>query len=288
MYDLLIIGGGIAGITAAIYAKRYGMKLAVISPYLGGLLLEMNQLHNYPGYTGATGPELVEILKEQIKGIEVIKEEALKIENGFKVTLRNKTLSAKTLIIATGTHKKHLNIDEHRFLGKGISYCATCDAPLFEGMNVLVYGDGISAAYSAIIASEHAKTIAIISQKKLSADKAIMEKLKKKNIPLIKGKITSLYGKNFLEGVVLSGGKKISAQGLIVSIGSIPTTGMLSASRIKHDAKGFIKTDKNMETAVKGIFAAGDVVSKDFRQLVSAASEGAVAAHSAHKFLSRA
>lgn len=288
MHDLLIIGGGIGGITASIYAKRYGLNFALISPNVGGMLLEMSHLHNYPGFEGTTGPELANILKKQIDGIDVIRDNVIKVEKGFKVHLENgMKLKAKTLIIATGTHKKHLKLDEHRFIGKGISYCATCDAPMFTGKDVVVYGSGNSVAYSAMVVSTYAKSIKIVyTEEKMKFDAETMKKLKKKGVNFITGKkIVSLDGENFLKSVKLSDGSEIHAEGLIVNIGSLPTTEMFAKLGIKHDSNGFIKTDNNMATSVKGVFAAGDVIHKELRQLVLAASEGATASHSVYNFL---
>ena len=278
MYDLVIIGGGIAGISAAIYAKRYDLNFVIVSKDVGGMLLEINKVHNYPAYDGKTGPEMVEELKKQISEVDIIKDQVLKIEKGFKISLENgMNLRTKNVIIATGTHKKHLKlVGEKRFLGKGISYCATCDAPMFTGKNVIVYGGGNASAYSAMVLSPYAKSITMICRSKFKIDVETRKKLKKKDIKLIAGKkIKILDGERFLEEIELDDKTKIKCSGLFVNIGSVPTTEMLNGLNLKHDKQGFLKTDCFMNTSCEGVYAIGDVVSKQFRQLVTAAADGA-------------
>lgn len=282
MYDLVIIGGGIAGISAAIYAKRYDIRFVIISKDIGGMLLEINRVYNYPAYDGKTGPEMVKELKKQLLDVEIIKDQVLKIEGGFKISLENgMKLKSKKVIIATGTHKKHLKLEgEKKFFGKGISYCATCDAPMFTGKDVVVYGEGNAAAYSAMILSTYAKSITMICQNKFKIDVETGKKLKKKAIRLVEGKkIKKLEGERFLEKIELDDETKIKCSGLFVNIGSVPTTEMLNELSLKHDKQGFLKTDCHMNTSLKGVYAIGDVVSKQFRQLVTAAADGARAVH---------
>ncbi|MBT3304384.1 FAD-dependent oxidoreductase [Candidatus Woesearchaeota archaeon] len=278
MYDLVIVGGGIAGISAAIYAKRYDLNFVMVAKDVGGMLLEISKVHNYPAYDGKTGPEMVTELKKQISDVDVIRDQVIKIEKGFKIGLENgMKLRSKNVILATGTHKKHLKLDgEKRFLGKGISYCATCDAPMFTGKHVVVYGGGNAAAYSAMVLSPYAKSITMICRSKFKIDAETRKKLKKKEIKLVIGKkITKLNGENFLEEIELDDSQKIKCSGLFVNIGSVPTTEMLNGLGLKHDKQGFLKTDCLMKTSVEGVYAIGDVVSKQFRQLVTAAADGA-------------
>jgi len=285
MYDLVIIGGGIGGISAAMYAKRYDLNFVLVAPSLGGLLNEMSQVHNYPAYEGKTGPEMAKDLVKQIDGVDVIKDNVLKIEDGFKVHLENgMKIKTKNVIVATGTHKKHLKINESQYVGRGVSYCSTCDAPVFTGKDVVVYGGANAAAYSAMVLSPYAKSIIMICRNKFKIDKETKEKLKKKKIKMISSSpIVGLEGEKFLEGIELENGKKIKCAGLFVNIGSLPTTEMLNGLKLKHDKQGFIKTNNSQETSHEGVYAVGDVVSKQFRQLITAAADGARAVHTIHK-----
>ncbi|MBI2630131.1 FAD-dependent oxidoreductase [Candidatus Pacearchaeota archaeon] len=296
-YDVCILGGGPAGLTSAIYAGRYGMHTAVISRDIGGMANLAHKIENYPGYEGS-GFELMQKFQKQAKKFkaEFLNSEAANIhkdKTGFIIELMSgEVVHSKTIIIALGTEKKKLKIPgEERFLGKGVSYCATCDANFFKKKIVAIVGGGDSACKAAMLLSGIAKRVYLIYRgEELKCQ--IAEKTK-----IIKGsKIEIIYncevieinGKEKVKSIVVKENKKIQeikVDGIFIEIGSIPSTSVIKKLGVNNDEEGYIIVDHDMKTNIKGIFAAGDAINSKLKQIIVSAGQGAIAAKSAHDFL---
>ncbi len=299
MLDLAIIGAGPAGLTAAIYAKRKGLSLAIFdSGSSGGKLNEIVVLENYPGFVSIKGLELAEKLREQLTNLNVeIKEfckvkEILKEENGFKIVADCGKVSAKSVIIATGTAHRKLNAKgSEQFEGKGISYCATCDGPLHAGKDVAVIGGGNSGAMNALYLSKICNRVYLIEyMPKLKCEEAYLRKLKDANVKIItNAEVFEFFGKEVLEGLryrdrVSQKQYELKVSGAFVYIGLKPNSELAKKLGCSLDDKGYIEVDQHMSTNMPGVFAAGDVTGI-FQQLIVACAQGAIAAESAYRFL---
>jgi len=302
-FDLIIVGGGPAGLAAAIYALRARIKTLLIEKMiLGGLASTTFQIENYPGFPDAiSGLDLSQKMAEQAKklGLNVLWANAVKVKtnkNLREVETDGKSLTAKAVIIATGTEAARLGVPgEDTFIGKGVSFCATCDGPFYQNKNVMVVGGGNSAMEEALFLTRYAKKVSIIHRRdELRADRILVEQAKShpkiyffwhSTVEAIRGE------KNVSEVVVkdLVSGKKIkvAADGVFIYIGSKPNTELVK-DVVKLDERGFILTDEKMKTSAPGIFAAGDVRVKHLRQVVTAVADGAIAADSAREFVEKA
>jgi thioredoxin reductase (NADPH) len=300
VYDVIIIGGGPAGLSAATYAARAALKTLLIEKNgCGGQMVITDSLENYPGFDdGINGFDLAVRLEKQARnfGTEIIYDEVSDIENGLvkKVITVNSVYETKTVIVATGSHGKKLNIPgEEKFKGKGVSFCATCDAPFYRDKDVIVIGGGDSAIQEAIYLSKFAKNVTIIHRREaLGAAKILQKRLFScKNISIIYDSILKeISGEDFPEKITITNtkikkDKDLKADGIFVFIGLIPNTLFLSDLNLSLDEAGYIISDENMHTSVDGIFACGDVRKKHLRQVVTAASDGAQAAVSAHHYI---
>jgi len=302
-FDLIIVGGGPAGLAAAIYALRARIKTLLIEKMiLGGLASTTFQIENYPGFPDAiSGLDLSQKMAEQAKklGLNVLWANAVKVKtnkNLREVETDGKSLTAKAVIIATGTEAARLGVPgEDTFIGKGVSFCATCDGPFYQNKNVMVVGGGNSAVEEALFLTRYAKKVSIIHRRdELRADRILVEQAK--SHPKIyffwHSTVEAIHGeKNVSEVVVkdLVSGKKIkvAADGVFIYIGSKPNTELVK-DVVKLDERGFILTDEKMKTSAPGIFAAGDVRVKHLRQVVTAVADGAIAADSAREFVEKA
>jgi len=297
IYDVIIIGGGPAGLTAGIYASRARLKTLLIEKAgCGGQIAITDKLENFPGFEeGINGFEFTSKVEQQARnfGTEIIYGEVLSLEaesSVKKVILSDHTYAAKTIIIASGSSFKKLGIHgEHEFVGKGVSYCATCDGPFFKNKTVGVIGGGNSAVQEALFLTKFANKIYLIHrrdtlravqllQEKVFAEKKI-EVVFDTNVEEISGgqMIESLKVKNVKTGKTGS----IAVEGVFIFIGWNPNTSFLSENKIALDENGYIITDEKMQTSLEGVFACGDVRKKMLRQVVTAVSEGATAAISA-------
>lgn len=294
MYDLIIVGGGPAGLAAAVYAARYKLKTVIISKETGGWMMYTHKIENYPGFKSILGSELTENMKEHTKslGVEIKDEEVVEVEkenNVFKATTKKGVYEGKTIIIALGTQRRKLNVKgEENFLGKGVSYCATCDAPFFKNKTVGVVGGGDSACKSALLISEYASKVYVFARgKELTAEPINVERLKqnKKVEILYNAEVAEINGDNAVKSVVLANKKNITLDGIFIEIGMVPSLALIKQLKLEMDDKGFIKTNTEMETNVEGCYAAGDIISKQLRQIVTACADGAIAAFSAYRFL---
>jgi thioredoxin reductase (NADPH) len=291
-FDVIIIGGGPAGLTAAIYSARYNLKTLVISKNIGGTAATAYKVCNCPAQEEIKGFELMKKFTKQVENLNVpiIYDEVIKIEKNqkFSVSISNKVFHCKKLIFATGTERKRLNVPgEGKFLGRGISYCATCDAAFFKDKAVAVIGGGNAAMTSALLLSEYSQKVYIIYK---GSDFSKAEHLwldavnkNKKIFPVFNEEIEFIHGDKSVESIELKSGKKIKLSGIFVETGSVPKTEIILNLNVNHDKKGYIITDKEQKTNVKGLFAAGDITNNVLKQIVTASSEGAVAAYSAYK-----
>ncbi len=297
MYDLIIIGGGPAGLTAGIYAVRYGLNTIVLEKdVLPGQIAATDLIENYTGFTAISGPELMQRFKEhaQTVGVKIESAEVSSIisEDGRKVVVTDTgNLVSKALVIATGANPKKLGIPgEKEFMGKGVSYCATCDAPFYKGKTVMVIGGGESALTDALILSNIVKKVYIVHRRdKLRASMILQERVSKKpNIEIIWDNVPEeIQGKTGVENIILRNLKTgdmntMPVEGVFVYIGILPNTEFID---VKKNSSGFILTNEKLETSVQGIYAAGDCRDTSIWQVVTAVADGAVAAVSAHEYV---
>ncbi len=299
-YDVIIIGGGPAGLTAGIYTARANLNSLLIEKGpLGGQLSLVKRIDNYPGFPeGISGSELASLMESQALKF------GLKIENASVIDIAvepdvkivktdTRNFEAKAIIITTGISKKRQAIDgEEKFQGVGVSYCATCDGPFFKGVSVAIVGGSDEALEEAIFLTRYAEKITIIhSQEKLSAREELQKQAKEKdNIDfLLNSTITKIAGEDrvkLIEVMDLNTGdaRQLPVGGVFLYIGTRPAKDFLS-QLIEIDEKGYIITDENMKTSVDGIFAAGDVRNKTVRQVATAVGDAVTAATSARRYI---
>jgi thioredoxin reductase (NADPH) len=293
MKDLIIIGGGPAGLTAGIYAGRYKLDTAIITKIPGGMAATAHKICNFPSYKDISGPELVNRMVEQVESLNIpIFYDAInsieKKEEHFSLTSENGEVhETRTIIFAVGTEIKKLNIpSEDKFLGKGLSYCATCDGPLFKSKSVAVIGGGNAAVTTAQLMAEYAKEVYVINRKEKfeRVDPVLVETVSHlKNITFIfKEEISEIQGDRFVSGLTLKSGKHIDIEGIFVEIGSVPNV-ILTRRLGIIEKDGYLVVNQLQETNVPGFYAAGDVTYGPLKQIVTAASQGAVAAHSVYQ-----
>ena len=298
-YDLIIIGSGPAGLSAAQYGARANLKTLVIeNGSVGGQVLNINDFENYPGvFPAVKGSDFINTMVEQAKafGAEFFQGAVSsidKIKNQFIVKTDKGELKSFTLVIATGAAHRKLGIPgEKELSGMGVSYCATCDGPFFKNRKVVVVGGGDSACDEATYLATLASEVTLVHRKgTLRAQKAVAEKVL--NNPKIKvifnTVVKEIKGKYKVEEVVLENtesGKisSLSADGVFIFVGMIPQTDLVEM--LPKDEGGYIKTNESMETAIKGMYCVGDIRSKPFRQVVTATSDGATAAFSAGLYI---
>ena len=285
-YDVIIIGSGIAGMTAAIYLKRGGLNPLIIEENVpGGQLNKINIIENYPGYIKTDGPTLGAEIYKQVENLNIeylfdkVVKADLKSEEKKVYTLNNE-LTCKYLIIATGRLSKKLFNDDERYAGQGISYCALCDGNLYKGKDVAVVGGGNSALEEALYLSDICKSVTIIHRSEtFRGDRSLVDNV------LSKSNIKCVYNSNIAEyniengkltSVTLDNNEKIDVSGLFIAIGSVPSAEVFEVNK----DKGFILVDDECMTNVDNVYACGDVIKKNVYQLTTAASEGTLVAYS--------
>ena len=290
-YDLIIVGAGPAGLTAALYAARYKVKTLIIGMLPGGTATEAHKVCNFPSYENIGGVELMLKMINQVKnlGVEIKHEEVINIDGKFKVMTNKGEYFSKKIIIATGSTRMKLGVErEDELAGKGINYCATCDASFYLDKIVGVVGGGNAALTSALLLSKVAKKVYIIYRKDkfFRAEPMWVEDVKKekKIVSVFNSEVLELIGEEKLEGVEITGNKNIKIDGLFVEIGGITNIKLAKLLGIKLE-KNYIQVDKEQRTNVGGVFAAGDVTNNVLKQIVTACGEGAVAAFSVFKEL---
>ena len=299
-YDVIVIGGGPAGYTAALYTARAGLSTLVIEKlYAGGQMTQTHQIDNYPGFhEGIDGFTLGMHMQlgAQRFGVEVVNAEVLsvRLDGAEKQIETNEGLYlAKAVVIATGAGHRHLGVEkESELVGRGVAYCASCDGMFYRGKTVAVVGGGNSAAADAMVLSRIAKKVYLIHRRdRLRATKVYHEPLEKaENIEFVwNSAVEELLSEDVLTGVrvrnLQSGEEKVLAlDGLFVSVGRSPVTELFKG-QLELDENGYIIADESTRTSLPGVYAVGDVRTKAVRQIVTAAADGAVAAHYAEKYL---
>lgn len=301
IYDIAIVGSGPAGFAASIYASRYKLSNIVFGKLLGGTISEAHKVCNYPGVSDISGYDLGVKFYEQAKdlGGEYLPEHVIdiqKLDDKFKlITDKQKEYFAKTVILAIGTNRNKLNLEnEDKFLGKGISYCATCDAMFFKDKVVTVVGGSNAATMAASMLSDIAKKVYLIYRgTELKGEPMWIEQVEaKENIEIIYTTVLiGLEGEEKLERIKLSrpynGSEYLDTDGVFVEIGSVPNVDLANKLGLELDDKKYIKVNEDQSTSLEGVWAAGDCTSASnrFRQVITAASEGSIAANAIFGYL---
>ena len=303
IYDVLIIGGGPAGLNAALYAKRKGLIVGIIAKSLGGQVVDTSSVENYLGITDVSGIGLAEKFKEHVNTLNVPFEEfatietikAVKDTSIKEIILTDGTIyKSKTIIIATGSSPRKLGVPgEKEYVGKGVAYCAICDGPFYTGEDVIVAGGGNSAVEAAIDLSKIASKVTLVHRSEFRADKILIDQLEKlENVEIkLNTQIKEVVGDKFMTGInVLDKNNdteySISAAGIFVEIGYIPNNTPFKDVLELND-KGEIIVNKYGETSLKGVYAAGDITDTPFKQIIISAGEGAKCALSANEYLNK-
>ncbi len=300
-YDVVIVGGGPAGLSAAIYAARSMLRTAVISKDFGGQVLDAHVVENYPGFVSIRGSELMERFREHAEhfGAELVQAEVKRIRREgdfFVVETTAGTTRARAVVYAAGSRHRKLGVPGEKELeGRGVSYCAICDAALFKGKVVAVVGGGNTAFMDAELLTEHAAKVYIIHRRReFRAEPIIVERLKRNPkvefvVPYV---VERIEGREKVEQLVLRNRengeeKTLKVDGVFVDIGMEPQTDLLKGLGVELDEKGYVLTREDMSTNVPGLFAAGDVARGcgDVHQIVTAAAKGAIAALSAYRYI---
>jgi thioredoxin reductase (NADPH) len=293
-FDIIIIGAGPAGLGAGLYAARRNLKTLILSENIGGQMALAHIVENYPGVEPMTGMDLAEKMKEQVErfGCKIKLETVIDLElkdEIKKVKTRENTYKAKAVIIATGSHYRRLEAEgEEKFIGKGVSYCSTCDGPLFKGKKVAVIGGSDSAITAAVYLSEIASETYLIHRRdQFRAEEANVEHLKKTPVKIIWNSVVDkiegdkLVKKIIIKNVNTNETKELKIDGVFIEVGEVPTTEIAKATGIEVNEKNFIKVNEKFETNIKRVYAIGDVTGI-FAQIVTAASDGARAATNAY------
>lgn len=299
-YDVIVIGGGPAGYTAALYTSRAGLSTLVVEKlYAGGQMTETTQIDNYPGFhEGIDGFTLGMNMQmgAQRFGTEVVNAEVLSVQLEGKekeIVTSNGSYTAKAVVIATGARHKHLGVEKEKELtGRGVAYCASCDGMFYRGKTVAVVGGGNSAAADAMVLSRIAKKVYLIHRRdQLRATKVYHAPLEKaENIEFVwNSAVEELLHDEILSGVKVknlqTGEEKVlELNGLFVSVGRSPVTELFKG-QLELDEAGYIVADESTRTSLPGVYAVGDVRTKAVRQIITAAADGAVAAHYAENYL---
>ena len=305
MYDVVIIGAGIAGLTAAIYVRRSNKTVLVLEGQAyGGQIINTLQIENWPGDYGVSGVDLMQKIYKQATelGAEVEFEEVEVVEKvgeDFVIKTEDGEYRAGAVILAVGAEDKKLGIErEVELTGKGVSYCATCDGAFYKGKNVAVIGGGNTALYDAVYLADIADKVYVVHRRdEFRGDAVLVEKLKRKeNVEFVLGYVPEqILGDDKVAGVKLApSGKVVSVtsekildvDGIFVAIGKKPATEKY-AKLVKLDENGYIVASEDCRTFCDGVYVAGDCRTKDIRQLVTAAADGAVAADAAVNYLSK-
>jgi thioredoxin reductase (NADPH) len=301
-YDVMIVGGGAAGLTAGMYAARYGLRTAIVEQLMGGnQIINAEKIENFPGFPkGIPGAELAPLMQEQAMnaGADFVMAEAtgISLGNPYKtLTTTDGTYSTRTIIIAVGSRLKKMGIPgEEEFEGSGVSHCATCDGPLYMGEVVGVVGGGDSAVDEALSLTEYADRVVLFHRRnRLRAQKALQDKIvRNPRVELAYNTVVeSVLGGNMVSGVrvrnvITNLADRVDLQGIFIYVGLEPNTEFIRGI-VRADNAGHIAVNAMMETDVPGIYAAGDIRQHSVSQLVSSAGDGATAAIAAFRYINR-
>lgn len=306
MLDLVIIGGSAAGTAAGVYAARRKLNFSLISDDFGGEVATSGEILNYPGFTETNGIELSDKFREHLKANDVEPELGVRVEqiektkeNAFQITAKkggeDVQYSARAVIVATGAHPRHLNIPgEEEFRGKGVTYCTTCDGPLFKEKKVVTIGGGNSALESALMLAEIASHVTLINLNDVFKGEQVLidkvtahpkiEVLNNAQTKRIEGEM--MVSKVVYEDKMSGEERSVETQGVFVHIGVVPNSGMVPVGVEKNRFNEIVVNDK-CETTVPGLFAAGDVTAVPYKQVAIATGQGVCAALSAIEYLNR-
>lgn len=307
-YDLIVIGAGVAGLSGTMYGARLGLKtLCLGASYgsempIGGVITTTNIVENYPGFIQLSGPELAEAIEKHARSYElanISEEKAMSVEkakNIFRVKTNKKEYLGKAILFATGTKWKKLEVPGGKeFENKGIAYCALCDSPLFKNKTVCVVGGSDSAAKDALVLAEHAKKVYIIYRKeKIRAEPVNIKRVEaNKKIEIINNtNVIEVKGDKSVKSVILdreyNGSKELELQGVFVAIGHEVLSELAIQLGVKlNEKKEIVINHKTSETNVPGVFAAGDVTDKHFKQAITGVAEACTAAYAAYEYITK-
>lgn len=305
IYDLVIVGAGPAGMSAGIYAGRYRMKTLVLSKDIGGTCNTAHMVENYPGFKSIGGMDLMMKFKEHLGDyedqVEVRQEEVqgAKKEGDYFVLVTEKgQYKAKSVILSSGTQRRKLNIEgEKEFLGKGVSYCATCDAAFFKDKTVAVVGGSNSAVTAALLLAEHGKKVYLIYRNSQyeKAEPVWVERMRANNkiVEILNTNVSKINGKVVVNSIELDkpfkGKNNLDVDGIFIEIGSYPAMGLAANLGVDVNENDLIKVGDIGQTNIEGVYAAGDVTNGfgNFKQIITAAAAGAVTATSVYKWLAQ-
>lgn len=299
LYDLIVIGGGVAALGAAIYAGRFEMRTAVIAEKLGGTIILTDEIANYPGFNKITGLDLADRIQNHVKdyNVEIVEKKVIRIEKCeegcFKAFVDGKHYHTKTIIFATGTEWLKLKVPgEEEFTSKGVHYCALCDGPVYNGKVLGIVGGSDSAAKEALLLAKYAKKVYIIYRKeKIRAEPINLRKvINNDKIEIINNtNVVEIRGDKFVNSVVFdkpyNEDKEFKLDGLFINIGHIPLSELAKQAGVELNEKNEIKIDREAKTNVQGVYAAGDVADNKFKQAITGVAEGVTAAYSAYHYV---
>ncbi|MHA1267000.1 MAG: NAD(P)/FAD-dependent oxidoreductase [Candidatus Helarchaeota archaeon] len=297
-YELVIIGGGVAGLTAGIYAGRYGLKVAIFEKMMaGGQLALTPVIENYPGFKAIQGPELVDLMKEhaELAGAEIRELEEItdiqKTKNGFRViSVSGEIFWTKAVILTVGAEPRKLQVPgEEEFVGRGVSYCAMCDGPFFKNKKVIVVGGGNTAVVSAKYLADLGSTVRLVHRRNnVRGEETLKQELIKKNVQFYWNTfVKEIKGKEKVQTVTLvTKGKiqEVETDGIFIHIGDLPTNTLAKKLGLALDREGFVVVNRNAETSLEGVFAAGDITG-GILQVATAVGEGTIAAVNAYLYI---
>ena len=296
-YDVIIIGGGAAGLGAALYAARFKLKTLVVAEQLGGTGNIAHLVDNWIGEPGVKGFDLMQKFIKHVKEYDVNlnEERVVKVKKGrnsFSVETNNKKYESKSIIFCTGMKHRELGLaNEKEFLGRGLSYCFVCDGGFYKNKVVAVVGGSDSAALGALYLADVAKKVYVLYRKdKLRAEPISADQVyKHKKIQVIHGvNVKGLVGDKFLEMVKLDNGKSLKLDGLFIEIGALPLNELAKSLGVKVDKNGFAVVDNDMSTNVKGVFVAGDLNNRSsLKQFITSAADGSIAAQGVYNYLKK-
>lgn len=292
--DLIIIGAGPSGVSAAIYAKRANLDFIIFEKFaIGGQVINAFEIENYPGFNKIFGSDLAINFMNNLTAlnVEVKYEEVVSLEKNEDIFILKTSLDnvyyAKNVILALGSNPRKLNLpNEEQFTGRGISYCVMCDGNFYKDKEILVYGGGNSAISEALFLTNIVKKLTIVSRSNLRADKSLVEELSsKQNVDILENKLVDslIIDNNEIKGVKLKDKfnneiTSLNIEGIFVYIGAIPSTSFLTNLGILNK-EGYIEVNNHFETKINNLYAIGDVINKDLRQIVTATNDGAFAIH---------